>query len=89
MSSPNLPTYTDTPFISANRPGVVAALKHGVTATLPPTVDGTPYKQRDLNEMVSRGWVTRLRQRPFDKAWTWTLTKEGVGVAESLGITEK
>jgi len=86
MASPALPRYGDTPFIAVNRPGVVAALKHGIKATLPPTVDGTPYTQRDLNEMIDRGWVTRFRQRPEDKAWSYALTKQGGRVAEELGL---
>lgn len=84
MPSPALPNYAATPFDPAARPGVIAALKMGLNVTLPPTCDGmVPYTQRDINEMVSRGWVTRFRQREFDKAWSWTLTREGMELARA------
>ena len=85
MASPALPDYAATPFNPTERPGIIAALKMGIDVTLPPTADGmVPYTQRDLNEMVSRGWVTRFRQRAFDKAWSWTLTPAGTEVALAL-----
>lgn len=89
MNSPSRPNHAATPFDPAQRPGIVEALRLGLTETLGPTSDNnTDYTQRDLNEMVDRGWVTRFRQRSFDKAWTWALTKQGGRVALELGLAE-
>lgn len=87
VNSPQRPNYAATPF-DPTQPrsfGIVEALKLGLQGTLGPTCDNnTDYTQRDINEMIDRGWVTRFRQRPFDKAWTYALTKQGGRVAQEM-----
>ncbi len=83
---PTLPDYAGTTFYPHKRPGVMAALFHGHAhkAKLTPVADNPAWTQRDINEMMQRGWVKRSRQRGIDKAWWFELTTEGRNVAEEL-----
>lgn len=84
---PALPDYRGTLFIGADRPGVIAALRHGVTTKIPPVADALDFTQRDINEALNRGFIRRSHQRPWDKAWLFELTPAGravVAVQESL-----
>lgn len=82
MNSPFIPDYTDTQLHLHHRPGIVAALKHG--PVLPPVNDNPAWKQRDINEMLSRGLVRRHKQRSYDKAWLYELTPDGAALAATL-----
>ncbi len=84
MSSPSLPDYRDTPLNLNQRPGIAAALQHGLDiGILPPVEDNPAWTQRDINEMVNRGLAQRFQQRPQDKAWRYVLTPAGVALAGS------
>lgn len=85
MNSPARPNYALEPFDPVKRRGIVEALKLGTKQTLEPPIDGNEdYTQRDINEMIDRGWAMRFRQRPADKAWRYVLTRQGYQMGVDL-----
>ncbi len=75
-SCPVRVNYAATPY--QRRPGITAALRCETICALPFDGETVPYTQRDINEMLDRGWVRRDHRREWDKAWVYRVTKRSL-----------
>ena len=86
MAAVALPRYGHVPFDPSHRTGVVEAFRVAVRngGFLPPTTEATTYYQRDVNEMIDRGWLKKHERRRVDAMWNYMLTLDGVAKSMEL-----